>query len=100
MQQSWDGNLLEIVCSSLNQYALECGAHLDNRGLDGIGFFETVTSPNDKFDEDSYFSDLARNHVRFHVLTRGILEDLGLEEMADSLEQQGKLPADFSALGW
>jgi collagenase-like PrtC family protease len=100
MQQVWEGNLLEILCSSLNQYALENGAHLDNLALDEAGFFEKVTSNQGKFDEDSYYSDLVNGLIRFHVLTRGILEDLGLEEMADELERQGKLPVDAGALGW
>jgi collagenase-like PrtC family protease len=100
MQRKWDGNLLEILCSSLNQYALEYGAHLDNRTLDEIGFFERVTSHSGMSDEDSYYCDLARDLVRFHVLTRGILEDLGLGEMADELERQGRLPVDAGALGW
>lgn len=99
MQQAWEGNLLEILCSSLNQYALEYGAHLDNRSLDEVGFFQKVTSKSGESDEDSYYSDLARDLVRFHVLTRGILEDLGLGETADQLERQGKLPVDAGALG-
>jgi collagenase-like PrtC family protease len=92
LRESWDGDLLDIVCSSLNKFSLEYGAHLDNKGLDQYNFFERVTSCDKNFDKSSYYEELARKLISFQVLTRGKLEDLGLKDVADELERLGKLP--------
>ncbi|MCJ7769349.1 MAG: U32 family peptidase, partial [Dehalococcoidales bacterium] len=43
LKESWDGDLLDILSSSLNLFTLQEFAHLDNKSLEGYKFFETVT---------------------------------------------------------
>jgi collagenase-like PrtC family protease len=92
MDEAWDGDLLDIVSSSLNRFTIEFGAHLDNKTLDQCGFFEKLTTCDYRCEECRYCEDLARDLIRLHVLTRGKLEDVGMKEAADELEKAGKLP--------
>jgi collagenase-like PrtC family protease len=91
LQESWDGDLLDIVSSSLNKFGLEYGAYLDNKSLDKYKFFEKVTSCDRNCSDCSYCQELARKLIRFEVPTRGKLEDMGLKDLADRLEKMGKL---------
>lgn len=92
MEQRWDGDLLDIVSSSLNRFTIEYGAYLNNKSLDEHGFFEKVTTCRYQCDHCGYCQNLAQDLIRFRVLTRGKLEDVGLKEAADELERAGKLP--------
>lgn len=92
LEESWDGDLLDILCSSLNKFGLEYGAHLDNKSLGKYNFFEKVTSCEKDYNRNSYYEELAKKLIRFRVLTRGKLEDLGHKDVADELERTGKLP--------
>jgi collagenase-like PrtC family protease len=91
LRESWEGDLLDIVSSSLNRFGLEYGAHLNNKSLDRFDFFETVTSCGYDCNNCSYCDDLAKKLIRFRVLTRGKLEDLGLKDEADELDRRGRL---------
>ena len=92
LQENWDGDLLDIISSSLNRFSLEYGAHLNNKSLEKYNFFERITSCNNNCYECSYCEKVARELIRLRVLTRGKLEDLGLKDAADELERTGKLP--------
>jgi collagenase-like PrtC family protease len=91
MNQSWDGDLLDILSGSLNKYSLESGAHLDNKSLSRNGFFEKVTSCDHTCLNCDYCSSLAKSLIRLHVPTRGKLEDLGLTSLTNEFERLGKL---------
>ena len=90
MKQSWEGDLLDILCSSINHYALETGAHLDNKSLDQYAFFERTTSCQRDCTACTYCDEIADKLVRLKVLTREKLEDLGLHEIAEQMERQGR----------
>ena len=92
LEEGWDGDLLDIVSSSLNRFTIEFGAHLDNKTLDQCGFFEKLTTCGYRCEECHWCDDLANDLIRLHVLTRGKLEDVGMKEAADDLERAGKLP--------
>jgi collagenase-like PrtC family protease len=92
MNQSWSGDLLDIMSGSINKYCLEFGAGLDNKSLSRAGFFNQVTSCGYECDTCSYCDELAKKLIHMGVLTRGKLEDLGHGEMADKLEKTGQLP--------
>ena len=87
LKESWDGDLLDIVSSSLNKFGLEYGAHLDNKSLDKYNFFDKVTSSDINSNKLSYYDELAKKLIRFRVITRGKLEDLGHKDVADELER-------------
>ena len=91
LEESWYGDLLEIVSSSLNKFGLEYGAHLDNKSLGKARFFEKVTTCDKNCRQCSYCDELARELIKLNIPTRGKLEDLGLQGVADKLEEIGRL---------
>jgi Collagenase and related proteases len=91
MTESWDGDVLDILCSSLNHYSLETGAHLDNKSLDRYDFFEKTTSCARDCVECHYCDEIADKLIRLKVPTRGKLEDLGMHDIAEQMEKHGKL---------
>jgi collagenase-like PrtC family protease len=92
LRQSYDGDVLDIVSGSLNKFGIEFGAHLDNKSLGKHDFFQKVTCADEDFVKEDFFRDLSKELIRFRVLTRGKLEDLGLKEVADDLQRKGRLP--------
>ena len=92
LQESWDGDLLDIVSSSLNRFGLEYGAYLDNKSLEKYNFFEKATSCDRNCNKCSYCEEVAKDLITLKVLTRGKLEDVGFKDAADELERTGKLP--------
>lgn len=91
LEESWEGDLLDILCASLNMFTLENGAFLDNKSLDKYKFFEKVTSCDKNCSQCDYCAELARKLIRLGIMTRGKLEDFGLKHVADRLEAKGKL---------
>lgn len=92
MEESWDGDLLDIQSSSLGQFGLHELAYLDNKSLDKYGFFKKITSCDKHCVGCNYCEELASKLVSMDVLTRGKLEDIGRKDVADVLEREGKLP--------
>ena len=92
LKESWDGDLLDILSSSLNLFGLQEFAHLDNKSLEKYKFFETVTSCDKSCHQCSYCEELAQKLIKLGVLTRARLEDMDLKGLADELENKGKLP--------
>ncbi|MCL2150381.1 MAG: U32 family peptidase [Dehalococcoidia bacterium] len=91
MNQRWDGDLMDILSSSLNRYSLEVGAHLDNNSLSRFNFFEKVTTCDHACLDCDYCSTLAKDLITLQTPTRGKLEDLGLTQLIDEMERRGKL---------
>lgn len=44
MEEDWNGDLFDIMASSLYTFGLTYGAYLDNKKLEEYAFFEKVTS--------------------------------------------------------
>jgi collagenase-like PrtC family protease len=63
LQESWDGNLFDILCSSLNNFGATYGAYLDNRSLGECRFFEKVTSCDRNCNRCNYCEGLAQKLV-------------------------------------
>ncbi|MBA7673042.1 hypothetical protein ES703_81230 [subsurface metagenome] len=91
LEETWDGDLLDIVSSSLNMFGLRAFAYLDNKSLDKHKFFEKITSCDKNCGKCSYCEELAGKLIRLKVLTRIKMEEIGLKDDADTLEKLGKL---------
>jgi collagenase-like PrtC family protease len=91
MNQIWEGDLLDIVSGSLYGIGIDFGAHLDNVSLTQAHFFEKITSCDRNCESCGFCAELAGKLVSFKVVTRGKLEDLGLKDLCDNLEREGKL---------
>jgi collagenase-like PrtC family protease len=93
LEESWSGDLLDLVSGCSKRFSMNEGAYLDNKGLEDYKFFETVTSCDKRCSQCGYCEQLARTLIRLKVVTRGKLEELKLKDVADELERLGKLPA-------
>ncbi len=79
LNESWDGDLLELMAGNLYSVAMSHLMHLDNKSLDAIGFFQKVTSCDKECSECSYCSELVAKLMRRGVFTSAKIEDLGLK---------------------
>ena len=77
LKESWNGDLLDLMCASLKRFSLKYGTYLDNKMLGRHKFFEKVTSCDKNCRRCNYCEELARKLIRFGVLTREKLEDRG-----------------------
>jgi len=86
LEESWDGDLLDIVSSSLGSFAVRYGTYLNNKSLDKYKFFEKVTSCGQNCSQCSYCEELASKLIGLGF-TEEKMEDKGLKDMADELEK-------------
>lgn len=93
LEESWDGNLFDILCASSGRFTINYGAYLDNQSLEKYKFFEKVTSCDNNCRQCSYCGELAGKLLKLGVLTRGRMEAMGLNDEADKLEKAGRLPS-------
>jgi collagenase-like PrtC family protease len=79
LNETWDGDLLELMAGNLYSVGMSHLLHLDNKSLDALGFFEKVTSCDKECSECDYCSQLIGKLVRRGVFTPAKIEDLGLK---------------------
>jgi collagenase-like PrtC family protease len=79
LNESWDGDLLELMAGNLYSLGMSHLMHVDNKSLDAIGFFEKVTSCDKECSECAYCSELVGRLVRHGVFTPAKIEDFGLK---------------------
>jgi len=93
LEESWGGDLLDIISGGSKRSSLTYGVYLNNKSLDKYKFFEKVTSCGKNCSQCSYCGELARKLVKLGVVTQARLEDdPGLKDMVDELRSVGKLP--------
>jgi hypothetical protein len=42
LEESWDGDLIDIMCGGLGSFALKYGSYLNNKSLDEYKFFKRL----------------------------------------------------------
>jgi collagenase-like PrtC family protease len=89
LEESWDGDLMDIVSSSLGSYALGHGTYLDNKTLGEYSFFEKVTSCGQNCSQCSYCKQVANQLIAVVGFTEEKMEDKGLNVIIDNLEEEG-----------
>jgi collagenase-like PrtC family protease len=90
MEEDWNGDLLDIMCSSLYHFSLRYGAYLDNKKLEEFNFFEKVTSCGINCSQCDYCAELAKRLLMLGWLTPEKLRDFGCDELAYRLEMGEK----------
>lgn len=63
MDQTYDGNILELLDSSIRTYTLHHGAVLDNAALDELGFGNHVLSCGHSCESCSYCKAIAEHYI-------------------------------------
>lgn len=79
MNESWDGDLLELMAGNLYSVGMSHLIHVDNKSLDDVGFFKTVTSCQKECSECTYCSELIGKLMKRGIFTPAKIEDLGLK---------------------
>jgi collagenase-like PrtC family protease len=74
LKQSWDGNVLDLLCASLNTYNLTHYDYLDNKGLDEYNFFEKISTCDRNCRQCGYCDELAKKLIVFGECTQENLE--------------------------
>lgn len=76
MKESWNGNLLDIVCANLNKFNQTYGVYLDNKELEGQGFFEKVSSCDRDCNHCHYCEELGKKLLRLNDFSPELKEDV------------------------
>lgn len=88
LEESYDGNLFDLLCSSIGYYGIEFRAHIDNKALDKTSFFKRTSTCNRQCHRCTYCADLADELLGYGWITREMLEDLGQESVACAIAAQ------------
>jgi len=92
LEESWYGDLIDILCASSGRFTSRFGSYLNNQSLEKYKFFETITSCDNNCRQCNYCEELAGRLIKLGVLTREKLEDDGRTDVADKLGKAGRLP--------
>ena len=90
MNEDWDGDIFDILCSNLGFFGWQTGACLNNKSLGSYNFFEKVTSCGRKCNQCNYCEKLVKKLISLGEYTQEKLEDLGYKDMiGKSLDEAG-----------
>lgn len=78
MEESWDGDLLELMAGNLYSAGMSQLLHVDNKSLDAAGFFDRVSSCDKECSSCAYCDQLIRRLLQRGVFTPAKMQDLGL----------------------
>jgi collagenase-like PrtC family protease len=79
MEESWDGDLLELMAGNLYSAGMSHLLHVHNKRLDPIGFFNQVTSCDKECSSCSYCDRVIEQVLQSGVFTSEKMSDLGLK---------------------
>ncbi|MFZ7132818.1 MAG: hypothetical protein ACOWWR_10710 [Eubacteriales bacterium] len=89
MEEDWDGDLMDIVASSLGAYANNKGVYVDNKKLGEINFFERVTNCQQDCYSCHYCENVAMEVVQVGGYTEEKLADKNLTDNIKYLRDAG-----------
>lgn len=89
MEESWDGDLMDIVASSLGAFANNRGVYVDNKKLGEIKFFEKVSTCKQDCYECRYCENIAKDIVQIVGFTEEKLADKNLADNIQYLRDAG-----------
>jgi len=78
LNESWSGDLMELMAGNLYSFAMSNLVHIDNKALDEIQFFDRVTSCDQECSECSFCNEVVGKLLRRGVFTPAKIEDLGI----------------------
>ncbi len=94
MDESYDGNLLDLLCSSIGFYGVETSAFVDNKALGQSGYFKRLSTCNRACYDCDYCTELAKKYLRYGWVTEENLRDMGQGMLADQIKARfgGRYP--------
>lgn len=78
MDESWNGDLLELMAGNLYSVGMSHLLHVDNKSLDSLRFFDKVSSCDKECSSCSYCDTLIQQLLRRGVFTSEKIADMGL----------------------
>ena len=100
MDEDYDGNLLDLLCSSLGFYNVEESAFVDNKALGASSYFKRLSTCNRACHKCDYCDGLVRQFLRYGRVTEENLLDMGQYDLLNMVKSQfgGKFPVcgDYS----
>ncbi|MFR5093131.1 MAG: hypothetical protein ACLTDR_15115 [Adlercreutzia equolifaciens] len=75
LDESYDGNLFDLLCSSIGYYGIEFRAHIDNQAAAGQIFQTHFHLRNRQCQRCAYCAELADEFLGYGWITREMLED-------------------------
>lgn len=88
MDENYEGNLLDLLCSSVGFYSVEHGAFIDNKELGKSSYFKRLSTCNRKCQSCSYCSELVDTYVRYGRVTEENLMDMGQYQLIGAVKAQ------------
>ena len=76
LEESWDGDLLDLVSGCSKRFSINEGAYLDNKSLGKYRFFEMVTTCDNRCGQCGYCEDLSEKLIELGVYTPEKGEDV------------------------
>lgn len=76
LDESWSGDLLDLMCANLGSFSVNYGAYLNNERLGECKFFEKVTTCERKCQRCNYCEEVAKDLLILGLLTPEKAEDI------------------------
>ena len=92
LEESWDGDLFDLVSGCSKRFSINEGAYLNNKALDICGYFKTVTTCDNKCSQCSYCENLAEQLIVLEVFTPEKAEDTDPEMSTERLRSMSRFP--------
>lgn len=93
MDESYDGNLLDLLCSSIGFFNVERGARIDNKELGKSSYFKRLSTCNRKCYQCSYCKELAERYVTYGPVSEENLLDMGQYDLAAMVHAATRMAA-------
>lgn len=88
LDESYEGNLLDLLCSCSGFYSVEHGAFIDNKELGKSGYFKRLSSCNRKCHSCSYCDELVDTYLRYGRVSEENLLDMGQYDLVAAVKAQ------------
>jgi collagenase-like PrtC family protease len=92
LEESWDGDLFDLVSGCSKRFSINEGAYLNNKALDICGYFKMVTTCDNKCSQCSYCENLAEQLIVLEVFTPEKAEDTDPEMSTERLRSMSRFP--------
>jgi collagenase-like PrtC family protease len=88
MEQNWEGDIFDIICSGIFNYSMRYCTYLDNKQLGEKDFFRRTSTCKHNCSQCHYCDDIVKELLMLGWMTKEKYRDLGMHKEADEIERQ------------
>jgi hypothetical protein len=94
MDEKYNGNLLDLLCSCTGYYGVETSAYVDNVALGKSDWFDRLSTCDRRCEKCGYCEQLVQTYLRYGWITEENLRDIGQGALADAVKARfgGRYP--------